>query len=102
VNETGNEGKPDTDILRLRAEARALLQDPDNLCLITQWVGARRDSEGRLLGPNFNFTKAEVGGRMFERGETETLACFEARVKAEMPAVRGDAQFWSDDEQSVL
>ena len=68
--------------------------------LIIQWVGARRDSEGRLLGPNFNFTKAEIRGRVFERGENETLAAFEARVEAEMPAVGGDAAFWSDDEQS--
>jgi hypothetical protein len=67
--------------------------------LITQLVGARRDSDGHLLRPNLDFTKAEVCGRVFERGETETLEAFEARVLAQVPIsdFAGVATFKSDD-----
>jgi hypothetical protein len=54
--------------------------------LVTQLVGTRRDSEGRLLGPNHDFTRAAIGDRVFDRNELETLRDFEARVTAAMRA----------------
>lgn len=53
--------------------------------LIVQFVGTRFDAQGQVAGPNLDFRRAEVGDRIFWRGEAETLAAFEARVKAEIP-----------------
>jgi hypothetical protein len=90
----------DPDDLRLRAEARAILQDPgQGPILLTQYVGTRRDSQGQVLGPDLDFTRARVGGQAFERCKDETLSAFEDRVIAETPAIGiAAATFWSDSE----
>ena len=84
-----------------RAAARACLQDPKHPVPILQFVGACYDSEGRILGPNLDFRRAEVGGRILDRVETETLAAFEARVIGELPATQAIGSpmvsFFSDD-----
>ena len=100
MKEAGGEGNLEPDILRMRAEARALLQDPDQgPTIITQYVGCLRDADGRLLGPNLNFNRAKVGARAFERGEHEPLADFEARVESELPAIGvGEARYWIEPE----
>jgi hypothetical protein len=76
------------DILRLRAEARAALENPGPgpAYIVFEWVGVIRDSSGELVGPNEDFKRAEIGGRVFVRSEEETLAAFEARVIGELPA----------------
>lgn len=87
-----------------RAAARAVLADPG--CgppyLILEFVGVMHDSSGRPLGPNEDFNRAEIGGRVFERGEGEALEAFKARVIGELPATQAGGlpmvSFESDDE----
>jgi hypothetical protein len=52
--------------------------------IISQLVGVRRDHDANLLGPNLDFTQAEIGERVFRRRGEETLERFEGRVLAEL------------------
>jgi len=73
-----------------RAAARAVLTDPEGrpAYLILEFVGVMRDSSGELVGPNEDFKRAQIGERVFERGERETLEAFKARVIGELPATQ--------------
>jgi hypothetical protein len=109
VKKPGRKGIPERDnsepldIMRLRAKARALLENPSPgpAYIVFEWVGVIRDSNGALIGPNEDFRAAEIGDRVFERGSEETLDAFRTRVVGELPATQpiGSpiASFLSDD-----
>jgi hypothetical protein len=86
-----------------RAAARAVLENPGGRLayLIVEFVGLVRDSSGELVGPNLDFRRAEIGDRVFERGEGEGLEAFKARVIGELPATQAIGSpmvsFLSDD-----
>lgn len=73
-----------------RAAARAVLADPEGRppYLILEFVGVMHDSNGAPVGPNVDFKRAEIGDRVFERGEGEELEAFKARVIGELPATQ--------------
>lgn len=92
--------------MKFRARLRALeegLLPPAGLprpILVRQYVGSLRDSEGKLLGSNFDFNEAETGGKKFFRADGESLQDFKARVLAEVPTdgPAGTASFWCGNE----
>lgn len=71
-----------------KLRARGVLQGPKAPGVIMQFVGTLHDSEGRLLGENLDFRRAQVGSRVFERGDGEALEAFKARVIGELPATQ--------------
>lgn len=106
MSETGDLEAPDRDnepdILRLRAEARRVLNDPNRLgVLFVELVPVRRDSEGRLLPPFCDARSATVQipgtpDRHYTREPGETLEDFKARLIRDLPVRNESREMWWD------
>lgn len=100
LKKTENKGKTETDnsetlnILRLRAEARALLEDPGGPpIIITEYTEPVFDAAGEHIygGRVCDSRTAEVNGKILVRGEGESLEEFKARACLEVPAMQTGA-----------
>jgi len=106
VNENEEIGKPNPDnsehLLRMRAEARALLEDPNRLPVLwAEAVSVGRDNEGNFIGPPVcearHATVKIVGypDRDYMRLDGESIERFKARITSELPVRDERPELWS-------
>jgi hypothetical protein len=103
MKETEDIEKPDPDAdMRLRAEARAVLDNPDRLpVLVLQYVSAQRDEDGNLISPICDAERAilciaGVPDRHYTREASETLEDFKKRVMSDLPIRDESRDLWAD------